>query len=236
VAGVLACTVGHESLPGRGGGANTMKLTKYEHACVVFEKEGASFVIDPGSFSPNAPQIVAGTEAILLTHEHYDHLNEAAVKAALTERPDLRVYAPAAMAGTFGDYADQFTAVQAGDELKVAGFNITVHGTIHAAIHADIPPVANVGYLVDENVYHPGDAYFVPDQSVGTLLLPTSGPWMKIGEAADYVRAVRPDQTVQIHEMLQSEIGLNLAAMLLGENGLTGLPFIAVPLGESVTV
>jgi L-ascorbate metabolism protein UlaG (beta-lactamase superfamily) len=213
-----------------------MKLTKYEHSCVVFEKEGASFVIDPGSFSPNVPQIVSGTEAILFTHEHFDHVNEAAIKAALTERPDLRVYGPAAMAGMFGDYAGQFTAVQAGDELKVAGFGVTVHGTIHAAIHADIPPVANVGYLVDENVYHPGDAYFVPEESVGTLLLPTSGPWMKIGEAADYVRAVRPDQVIQIHEMLHSEIGLNLASRLLGENGLTGLPLTALPTGESVTV
>jgi hypothetical protein len=71
---------------------------------------------------------------------------------------------------------------------------------------------------------------------VATLLLPTSGPWMKIGEAADYVRAVRPEQVVQIHEMLLSDIGLNLAAALLGENGLTGTPLTAVPPGESLTV
>ena len=44
-----------------------------------------------------------------------------------------------------------------------------------------------------------------------SLLLPTSGPWMKFGEAADYVRAVRPQQIVQIHEMLLSDIGLHLA-------------------------
>jgi L-ascorbate metabolism protein UlaG (beta-lactamase superfamily) len=213
-----------------------MKLTKYEHACVVFEKEGASFVIDPGSFSQNAAQIISDTQAILLTHEHFDHVNEAAIKGALADRPDLRVYAPAAMAETLADYAAQFTPVAAGDELEVAGFTISVHGTTHAPIHPDFPPIANVGYLVDENVYHPGDAYFVPDVSVSTLLLATSGPWMKIAEAADYVRAVRPDQVVQIHEMLLSEIGLNLAGMLLGENGLTGLPLTVVPLGESITV
>jgi L-ascorbate metabolism protein UlaG (beta-lactamase superfamily) len=213
-----------------------MKLTKYEHACVTFEKEGASFVIDPGSFSQDAAKIIAGAGAILLTHEHFDHVNEAAITAALAERPDLMVYAPAAIGGMFGSYPGQFTAVGAGDQLEIAGFGITVHGTTHAVIHPDIPPVANVGYLVDDTVYHPGDAYFVPDASVGTLLLPTSGPWMKIGEAADYVRAVRPDQVVQIHEMLLSEIGLNLAAMLLGENGLTGRPLTVVPTGESLTV
>jgi L-ascorbate metabolism protein UlaG (beta-lactamase superfamily) len=213
-----------------------MKLTKYEHACVAFEKEGASFVIDPGSFSANATKIIAGAEAILLTHEHFDHVNEAAINAALTERPELKVYGPAATSGMFGSHPGQFNAVTAGDQVEIAGFAITVHGTTHAVIHPDIPPVANVGYLVDDTVYHPGDAYFVPDASVGTLLLPTSGPWMKLGEAADYVRTVRPEQVVQIHEMLLSEIGLNLAASLLGENGLTGIPLTVVQVGESLTV
>jgi L-ascorbate metabolism protein UlaG (beta-lactamase superfamily) len=213
-----------------------VEMTKHEHACVAFEKEGASFVIDPGSFSQNAADIVSGAEAILLTHEHFDHVHEAAINAALAARPDLRVYAPASLAGTFGAHPGQFTAVSAGDELKVAGFTVSVHGATHATIHADIPAVPNVGYLVDETVYHPGDAYFVPEVRVGTLLLPTSGPWMKIGEAADYVRAVRPDRVIQIHEMLLSEIGLNLASMLLGDKGLTGIPLTQVPAGESLTL
>ncbi len=213
-----------------------MKLTKHEHACVVFEKEGASFVIDPGSFSPDAAGIINGAEAILITHEHFDHVNEAAINEALAARPELRVYAPAALAGTFGAHPQQFTAVSAGDSLTVAGCTVTVHGETHALIHPDIPAVPNVGYLVDGTVYHPGDAYFVPDATVETLLLPTSGPWMKLGEAADYVRAVRPQRIVQIHEMLLSEIGLNLAGMILGEQGLTGLPLTAVPAGESLSV
>jgi len=213
-----------------------MELTKHEHACVAFKKEGASFVIDPGAFSPNAADIISGAEAVLLTHEHFDHVNEAAINAALAARPDLRVYAPASLAGMFGAHPGQFTAVSAGDELKVAGFTVSVHGTTHASIHADIPAVPNVGYLVDETVYHPGDAYFVPEVRVGTLLLPTSGPWMKIGEAADYVRTVRPDQVIQIHEALLSEIGLNVAGMFLGDKGLTGIPLTQVPAGESLTL
>jgi L-ascorbate metabolism protein UlaG (beta-lactamase superfamily) len=213
-----------------------MKLTKYEHACVAFEGEDASFVIDPGSFSQNAAQIISGADAILLTHEHFDHVNESAINAALAERPELMVYGPAATAGMFASYPGQFTAVAAGDLVEIGEFGISVHGNTHAVIHPDIPPVANVGYLVDGSLYHPGDAYFVPDASVETLLLPTSGPWMKLGEAADYVRAVRPERVVQIHEMLLSEIGLNLAAALLGENGLTGLPLTVVQVGESITV
>lgn len=213
-----------------------MKLTKHEHACVVFEKEGASFVIDPGSFSADAAGIINGAEAILITHEHFDHVNQAAINEALAARPQLRVYAPAGLAGLFGEHPGQFTAVSAGDELSVAGFAVTVHGDTHAVIHPDIPLIANVGFLVDGTVYHPGDAYFVPEAPVETLLLPTSGPWMKFGEAADYVRAVRPRRVVQIHEMLLSDIGLHLADMILGEQGLTGIPLTSVPVGDAISV
>jgi L-ascorbate metabolism protein UlaG (beta-lactamase superfamily) len=213
-----------------------MRLTKHEHACVVLEKDGTSIVVDPGAFSPGAADIIAGAEAILLTHEHFDHVNEAAINDALAARPGLRVYGPAAVGGTFAAHEGQFTAVAPGDTLTVASFGVTVHGGQHAVIHPDIPVIANVGYLIDGSLYHPGDAYYVPEVPVPVLLLPTSGPWMKLGEAADYVRAVRPQQIVQIHEMLLSDIGLFLASSLLGEQGLTGLPLTVVPAGESLTV
>ncbi len=212
-----------------------MKLTKYEHACVVLEQDGTSVVIDPGSFSPGAADIIAGADAILLTHSHFDHVNQGAISEALADRPRLRVYGPAELAETFGAYPEQFAAVAAGDALSFGSVSVTVHGAEHKLIHPDIPALANVGYLVNDTLYHPGDAFFVPQAEVSVLLVPTSGPWMRLGEAADYVRAVRPQQIVQIHEMLLSDIGLGLAGSLLGENGLTGLPLAQLPAGDSLS-
>ena len=213
-----------------------MKLTKHEHACVVLEKDGARFVIDPGVFSQNAADIISGADAILITHEHADHVHEGAVTEALGARPELAVYAPAAMAGMFSAHAGQFTPVAAGDEFTIGDFTISVHGFDHAVIHPDIPTIANVGYLIDGSVYHPGDAYFVPEASVTTLLLPTSGPWMKLGEAADYVRAVRPQHMVSIHDLLLSDVGKMINSQFLGELGLTGMPLTQVEIGDSITV
>ena len=213
-----------------------MKLTKHEHACVVAEKDGTSIVIDPGSFSASAAEIIAGGDVILITHEHADHVHEEAINAALADRPDLRLYAPEALRRVFDTRPDQFNAVIAGDELKLGSFDITVHGAEHALIHEAIPVIPNVGYLLDGEVYHPGDAYFVPDAAVTTLLLPTSGPWMKFGEAIDYVRAIRPRQVVQIHEALLSDIGQQLASAMLGEDGPAGLPLTVIPASQSLTV
>jgi L-ascorbate metabolism protein UlaG (beta-lactamase superfamily) len=61
---------------------------------------------------------------------------------------------------------------------------------------------------VDGNVYHPGDSYFVPDEGVETLLVPASGPWMKLGEALGFTRAIKPARAIAIHEAMLSELGL----------------------------
>jgi L-ascorbate metabolism protein UlaG (beta-lactamase superfamily) len=213
-----------------------MQLTKYAHACVALTSGGRTIVLDPGSLTPGAREAVAGAGAVLVTHEHFDHVDEQMLRVALGEQPELRVFAPAGVRERLGHHDGRVTAVAAGDALEVAGFSIGVFGELHAPIHADIPRVANVGYLVDGAVYHPGDSYYAPGVPVGTLLLPTSGPWTKLGEGADFVRAVRPERVVQIHELMLSDLGQNSAAMLLGENGLTGLPLERPAPGETIDI
>ena len=48
-----------------------MRITKYEHACLLLTVGDESIVIDPGSFlSPIEP---TGVIAVVVTHEHADH-------------------------------------------------------------------------------------------------------------------------------------------------------------------
>lgn len=212
-----------------------MRFTKYAHACVGLEKNGVRLVIDPGTFTPEAAEAVSRAHAVLITHEHFDHFDEETVAAALRAQPDLRVYAPAAVVDTLGGHDGRVRAVAAGDTFTIGSFTVAVHGQRHALIHVDIPCPDNVGYLIDDGaLYHPGDAYFVPAASVHTLLLPTSGPWTKLGEAADYVRAVKPEQVIQIHELMLSDLGRQSTATLLGESGLTGIPLTCLTPGTTI--
>ena len=58
-----------------------MRLTKLGHACVRLDKDGAVLVIDPGAFSD--PDALAGANAVLITHEHFDHIEPERLRAAL---------------------------------------------------------------------------------------------------------------------------------------------------------
>jgi L-ascorbate metabolism protein UlaG (beta-lactamase superfamily) len=209
-----------------------MQLTKHAHACVVLEKGDTTIVLDPGKFTPDAQAAVAAADAVLITHEHFDHFDGDLLGAALEKRPDLHVYAPAPVRDALGGHGGRVRAVASGDALDIGDFAVTVHGERHAVIHPDIPVVDNTGYLIDGRVYHPGDSYHVPGVPVDVLLLPTSGPWTKLAEAVDFVRGVRPARLLQIHELMLSELGQNSVAGML--NNLTGVePALPAP-GESV--
>lgn len=103
-----------------------------------------------------------------------------------------------------------------GDTFTAAGFDVEVHGELHAVIHPDIPRVTNVGYLVDGAVFHPGDALTVPERPVETLLLPVMAPWNKLSEVVDYLREVRPTRAYDIHDALLTDLALPVYERQIG--------------------
>jgi hypothetical protein len=122
------------------------------------------------------------------------------------------------VAGVLGKIAGQVTVVSAGDAFDAAGFGVSVHGAEHAVIHPEVPGIPNTGYLIDGEVFHPGDALTVPDVAVGTLLLPAAAPWSKISEVIDYARAVAAPRSFPIHDGILSDAGKGLVdAFLTGQ-------------------
>ncbi|MFC9332376.1 MBL fold metallo-hydrolase [Arthrobacter sp. NPDC057009] len=191
-----------------------MKLTKFTHACVRLEKDGQVLVLDPGTFSETA-EALDGAHAVLITHEHPDHIDVPAVAAALKDNGGLELFAPAGVAQNVRkeapEAADRVHAVEPGTAFDTAGFAIRSFGGQHALIHPQIPVVANIGYLVDGDVYHPGDSFIIPDGvSVRTLLVPIYAPWNKVSEVVDFVIGVRAGRAFPIHDGLLNETGLGL--------------------------
>lgn len=190
-----------------------MLLTKFGHACVRLEKDGTRLVIDPGVWS--GPDVLAGASAILVTHEHNDHLDDTAVRAALATSPDLQLWANETVAGQFALFSDRVHAVGHGDTFSAAGFDVHVYGTDHAVVDRAIPVIRNTGFAVDGRVFHPGDSFTVPDEPVSVLLVPVTAPWLKFSEVADYIRTVSPERGYWIHDALVNDHAAHLLTNLL---------------------
>ncbi|MEV1019309.1 MBL fold metallo-hydrolase [Streptomyces sp. NPDC050264] len=211
-----------------------MKLTKKSHSCVRLEKDGQTLVIDPGGFSEEDATL--GADAILVTHEHPDHFDEERLRAGLESNPGAQIW-------TLKSVAEQLAAafpgrvhtVGHGDTFTAAGFDVQVHGELHAVIHPDIPRITNVGYLVKGaeggTVFHPGDALTVPDQPVETLMLPVMAPWSKISEVIDYVREVKPRRAYDIHDALLTDLARPIYDRQIG--GLGGAEHLRLAPGAS---
>ncbi|MEZ0067742.1 L-ascorbate metabolism protein UlaG (beta-lactamase superfamily) [Streptacidiphilus sp. MAP12-20] len=192
-----------------------MRLTKFDHACVRLERDGQILVLDPGSYSD--PTAMDGADAVLITHEHQDHFDEAALRGAAEANPGLRIWTNGAVAAQLdGLGAGRVQVVGEGDAFTAAGFEVQAHGEWHAVVHPDWPAVPNVGFLVD-GIFHPGDALTVPDQPVETLLLPVHAPWSKLAEVVDYTNAVSAKRAYALHDAGLSEIGLGSVGFALGE-------------------
>ncbi len=186
-----------------------MNVTKYEHAAMVVSKGTDRLVIDPGSFLATLPD-TSGVVGIVITHEHADHLSADRVKELVEANPDARVLGPQGVADAAAASGIDVEVVRAGDEVEVGPFTLRFFGEKHNVIHSSIPVIDNVGVLVDDEFYYPGDSYTEPGVEVDLLAAPLGAPWLKIGEAMDFVLAVKPLRAFPVHDMTLSVAGKKL--------------------------
>lgn len=177
-----------------------MRIAHFRHACVLVETDSARMLIDPGAFSAGFEN-ERDLDAVLITHQHYDHIDSEKLPALLRANPGAQLITDPGTAETVAKLGLPAHTSYPGETLTIGKSTVHVVGGEHATIHPDIPHVANVGYLVDDGAfYHPGDSFHVPDEPIDVLGLPTAAPWLKASEAVEFLRAVRPRIAMPIHE------------------------------------
>ena len=209
-----------------------MNITKYMHACLVIEKNGSRIVIDPGVWSEDfvVPENVVAT---VVTHEHPDHFDPEKLAAIFDKNPGSILVAHETIVAKMPDHKSQ--AVAASETVNVGEFTLHFTGGEHAVIHSSYPTAANLGVMVDDDLYYPGDSFAPPETIVKTLALPISAPWMRFAEAMDFMVAIAPQRAFPTHDAILSETGQGLADRMFGQvaeqNNMT---YERLPFGRSI--
>jgi L-ascorbate metabolism protein UlaG (beta-lactamase superfamily) len=213
-----------------------VQIVHYGHSCLLLSTDSARLLFDPGAFSSGF-ESARDLDAILITHQHFDHLDGGRLPALVKANPNAALVVDEDTVPEIEKLDLTPTSVaRPGDTLTFGSTAVTVVGGRHATIHPDFAMPTNAGYVVDHGAfYHPGDALFVPEQRIDVLGLPMSAPWLKTSEAADFLRAVAPRVAVPIHEALFTDVGFQVQ-----QNWVTRVApdpeFRVLPRGEETTL
>ncbi len=189
-----------------------MKITKYEHACFTVEKDGQILVVDPGEFSTDfiAPENVV---AVVVTHEHADHLDHERLAEIIDKNPEAVIFGAESVTSKLESLP--YNTVSVGEIITIGPFALEFHGGRHATIHENIPTIPNLGVLINDLIYYPGDSFTLTHKPIDTLALPVAAPWMKISEAMDFLTLIKPRLAFPTHDKILSLEGKEIADRLL---------------------
>ena len=181
-----------------------MQIVHLGQSCVLVETGTARLLLDPGVYSTGFAELT-DLDAILVTHQHPDHLDMDRLPALLAANPAAELLVDSGSAPMLTNAGIAHRIVRPGQRLELGSTAVDVIGGDHGVIHPDMPVVPNTGYLIGGDagiVLHPGDGLDPCPRSVDLLFLPTAAPWLKVSEAADSLRAVAPVLAIPIHQAI----------------------------------
>lgn len=175
-----------------------MKITKLGHCCLVVEINGKRIMTDPGSFS-TAQKKEVDIDLILYTHEHQDHYHLDTLKEVLKNNPNAVIITNTAVGKLLTEAGINFKKVEDSETFDFFGIKIKGFGSLHAEIYETYGRVQNTGYMIG-NLCFGGDAFDNPNMEVDILALPVTGPWMKIKDAIEYAKVLKPRVVFPVHD------------------------------------
>jgi L-ascorbate metabolism protein UlaG (beta-lactamase superfamily) len=189
---------------------------------------------DPGTFTIEEVKGIKDVNVILITHEHADHYHVESIQEVLKNNPRAIVVSNSAVAKLLAEKNIACEVVGDGQALMVEGTHIEGFGKDHAIIYGTLGQCENTGYFVDNIFYFPGDSFHEPKKPVDILALPLAGPWMKLSEAIDFAKAVKPRVAFPVHDgMIKQGSGAFQATILNGVFKEGGTEFVPLNAGES---
>jgi L-ascorbate 6-phosphate lactonase len=176
---------------------------------------GANLIVDP-FLSPHPDRLVpppqrkfSDLDGVLITHEHWDHLDVDACRRLAADSPSASFVAPEPILDQLGISDERVTGLQPGGSVRVG--EATVHAVpachaLHVEDGYSVDP-RFLGYVVDAGgtrVYHAGDtidfdglAARLRELQVEIALLPINGRRPE-REAQDIAGNLEPEDAIEL--------------------------------------
>lgn len=187
-----------------------MKITKLGHCCLVIEERGIRIMTDPGAYS-TLQNKAKDIDYIFITHEHPDHFHLESLKVVLKNNSRAKIITNRAVGKLLSEQKIPHKILEHGGAKEFGGVHVEGHGKKHALIYPGFGEVVNTGYIFANRFFYPGDAFYLPvprtarqagnpGKPVEILALPVAGPWLKIAEAIDYAKLLKPKVCFPVHD------------------------------------
>lgn len=210
-----------------------MKITKFGHCAMLVEEKGVRFLTDPGSYSTGQNE-VRNVQAVLITHEHSDHLHTESLKAVLTHNPGVKVFTHKGVGKILDREGIVYEIFEDGSSMFIQDVSLFGFGEKHAEIYPSVEPADNTGFFIGEKFFYPGDAFTDPGKNIDVLALPVAGPWLKLSDSIDYALRLKPRMCFPVHDGMLQHLG---STHKLPEQVLVShnIPFIVLEIGREYT-
>ena len=166
---------------------------------MLVEEKGLRVLTDPGAYS-TAQNEIKNIDIVLITHEHQDHLHIDSLKTVLHHNPKARIITNKSVGKILTEQNIEHEIVGHGEHILIEDLNIEGYGEKHAEIYSTVTNVENTSYFIGSRLFYPGDAFYNPKKKVEIPALPVAGPWMKISEAIDYAKEIKPEIAFPVHD------------------------------------
>lgn len=210
-----------------------MKITKFEHSCLLVEMPAPvdrTALFDPGAMSAEALKghTFEYLDDIVITHEHFDHMDIDTLKYLLAQFPDVRITAPQAAVEQLAEQGIKASAT--------APEGMTVFEAPHETVEPLFPTPSEIGVHYLDMLTHPGDSLSFTE-SKPILALPVEAPWGAQVDAIKLAIKLKPKYVLPIHDwMWKDEWRDQMYDGMMQVLEKEGITFCKLRLGEPVVL
>jgi L-ascorbate metabolism protein UlaG (beta-lactamase superfamily) len=188
-----------------------LEITAIHHASLMLAWNGKHILVDPAPLKNRGVEVFAPLpkpDAILYTHDHFDHYDTAVLNAVLG--PDTEIVAPQDVVNAMPEaLRGRVKLLKNGDTATVAGIPLAVmpmYNTSPQALQFH-PKGRGNGYILtfgNKRIYIAGDSEEAPElkslPGIDAAFLAMNQPYtLKVADAAHWVKDFKPAAVYPYH-------------------------------------